>query len=112
MVFKRNWLSHLSLSVTIGAVVFILAGCTSSTGKVPQASPEVVSSSSLPEQTLTPPESTTVETGDGGTPITVPSSNPDLTVESDEMERSTPAPTATFDSSTWQDLTNESCCGF
>jgi len=45
-----------------------------------------------------------VETEDGGSLTSVPSSTPDQTAEADEAERSTPAPTAAYDPSKWQDL--------
>ena len=104
MVNKRNWFPHLTLSVSIGIVVFILVGCTTPTGNDPQASLEVVSSSSSAEPTENPPRSTTVETEGKGTPTSVSPSSPDQTAEADEVERSTPVPTATYDPSTWQDL--------
>jgi hypothetical protein len=58
----------------------------------------------LVESTENPPRSTTVETEGEGTPTSVTPSSPDQTAEADEVERSTPVPTATYDPSIWQDL--------
>lgn len=104
MVNKRNWFSHITLSVSIGIMVFVLAGCTSPTGKDPQASLEGLSSTTPAEISEDPFKSTTVETEGGGTLTVVSSPSPDQVEESGEVERSTPAPIATFDPNKWQDL--------
>ena len=104
MVNNRNLFSHLTLPVSIGIMVFVLAGCTSPTGKNSQASLESVSSTAPAEITESLFKSTIVAIEGGGTPTVVPASSPDQVAESGEVERSTPTPIATFDPSKWQDL--------
>ena len=104
MVNNRNLFSHLTLPVSIGIMVFVLAGCTSPTGNNSQASLESVSSTAPAEITESLFKSTIVAIEGGGTPTVVPASSPDQVAESGEVERSTPTPIATFDPSKWQDL--------
>ena len=104
MVKKRTWFSQITLPVSIGILVLVLTGCTSSTWTDPQGSLEGESSATPVVITEIPSKNATVENGGGGTPTVVPSSNPDQVAESDELGRSTPTPTATFDPSKWQDL--------
>jgi hypothetical protein len=104
MVNKRNWFSHITLPVLIGIMVLVLVGCTSPTGTDLQASLEGLSSTMPAEVTEASVGSTTVESETGGTPTDAPPSSPDQVEQTGEVERSTPAPIATFDPNKWQDL--------
>ncbi|MCJ7569524.1 MAG: hypothetical protein MUO58_18605 [Anaerolineales bacterium] len=104
MVIKRDWFSHITLSMSIGLMVFVLAGCENPTGTNPQPSLEGVSSTAPVQLTEISAKHTPAETEDGGGPTVTPSSSSDQVSGPEEVERSTPAPTATFDPSKWQNL--------
>jgi len=104
MVNKRNWYLHIIVSVLIGIMIFVLVGCASPTSTDPQASLEEASSTPPAEITEISSKSTLVEADDGGTPTVLPSVTTDQVAEQDEVEPTTPVPTATFDPSSWQDL--------
>ncbi len=105
MVTKRNWVSHITVSVSIGIMVFFLAGCASPAVKDPKASLEGVSEAAPVEQTeITSARGTPVEAGGGEAPAVATSSSPDLVADPDDVEITVPAPTASFDPNEWQDL--------